>query len=61
MKKQEFTLIKSFAAAVFVASMAFVSCKEEPKATVIIAKKPAKTVKKGIQKVGDYTQTRTVE
>lgn len=61
MKKQEFTLIKSFAAAVFVASMAFVSCKEEPKTTVIIAKKPAKTVKKGIQKVGDYTQTRTVE
>lgn len=61
MKKHGFTFIKYCAAALFVVSMAFVSCKEKPKDTVIIARKPVKTVKKTIQKVGDYTQTRTVE
>lgn len=61
MKKHESTLIRCCAAAFFVVSMAFASCEEKPKETVIIARKPVKTVKKAIQKVGDYVQTRNVE
>ena len=61
MKKHEFPVMKPFVAALFIVSLAFVSCKKEQKATVIIAKKPAKTEKKAIQKVGDYDDTRDVE
>ena len=46
---------------VLAASAIFASCHDAPKTTDIIAKKPVKVQKKGIQKVGDYAQTRSVE
>ena len=55
------TIIKPFTMALIIGSVVFTSCKEDHKAEVIIAKKPAKAVKKTVQKVGDYVQTRKVE
>lgn len=43
------------------ASALFLACSSSPKSNDIITKKPAKTVKKSTQKVGDYAQTRKVE
>lgn len=61
MKKHEILVMKPFAAALLIVSLAFVSCKKEQKATVIIAKKPARTERKAIQRVGDCHDSRRVE
>ncbi len=61
MKKHEFFVMMHFAAAFFVVSLLLVSCKKEPKAAVIIAKKPAKAVKKGVERVEDFDASRQVE
>ena len=57
-KTRFFTAISCIA---FATATICVSCGHKPETQNIIAKKPQKTVKKEVMKVGDYSQTRNVE
>lgn len=61
MERRKIMVLGAVSAVMMSASVALTACRNTPKSDDIIAKKPAKTVKKSIQKVGDYAQTRTVE
>lgn len=47
--------------ALAVTTLGLAACADKPKSDNIIVKKPAKTVRKGVQKMGEYSQTRHVE
>lgn len=61
MKNSKIIVLAAVSAVILSASAVLTACRNTPKSDNIIARKPAKTVKKSIQKVGDYAQTRTVE